>query len=314
MEVFEMSKWCYFGLIALLCGAALIYWARARAHGYFLLLVGGISLVAEYTDFASALFVVALLCGVVLVVDRLCGAGKRRAVMPRPHYVHYARELFPILVAIWVFRAFIFEIYQIPSSSMRPDLTIGDVILVDKFDYGIRMPFSNQMLIPIHNIERGDVVIFKDPTQHHRHLIQRVVAIGGDKIEYIAKRLIINDKPLTYTVNDWCGTIQDAPTAQPRIHKQCFIEDLAEVKHSILINETLKPEALAPRANNNCTYFGPESFSCRVPRNSYFMMGDNRDNSIDSRYWGFVPHKAILGKATYVWLNFRDFARVWTKI
>ncbi|MCC2624825.1 MAG: lepB [Burkholderiales bacterium] len=320
------SQWFYLGLLAVVFGAFLIYKAKGRnksksmENGYFILILGMVGIISEWTDFATVLLLLVLFAGTILIIDRVFLSKRRKSTEAGvPHYVHYAREFFPVVLIVWILRAFLFEAYQIPSSSMRPDLTVGDFILVNKFTYGIREPFTNKVLIEVNKVRRGDVIVFKDPNARNRDLIKRVVGIGGDKISYYNKRLTINDKPLTYLEN---GTYNYTDHISADITKdfvnQRFIENLTGVNHSIITFDEVPPVFLSQvmdfKGRENCTYQGNDGFTCVVPQGKYFMMGDNRDNSFDSRYWGFVSEEAILGRAIYVWLNLHELSRSGTKI
>ena len=321
----ELSRWFYLGLAAIIVGAFLIYRARGQnksklmENGYFVLILGLVGVISEWTDFATVLFVLVILTGIIILIDRIYWS-KKRVDAERQHYVHYAYEFFPVVLVVWVLRAFLFEAYQIPSSSMRPDLTVGDFVLVNKFTYGIREPFTNKVIIPINQVKRGDVMVFKDQTVSNRNLIKRVVGVGGDKIEYYNKRLTINGTPLTYTD---AGTYDYADEGGQmnqlmNFHTQRYVEDLSGVKHSVITWEQV-PTVVQSQVGNfpgreNCTYQDNDGFTCIVPQGKYFMMGDNRDNSSDGRYWGFVPNDAILGRAAYVVVNFHELKRAWTKI
>jgi signal peptidase I len=321
-----LSQWFYLGLVAVIFGTFLIYKAKGRnrsktmENGYFIFILGLVGIIAEWTDFATVLLLLVLLSGAILLLDRLFFSKRRKEAEKNvPHYVHYANEFFPVVLIVWVLRAFLFEAYQIPSSSMRPDLTVGDFILVNKFTYGIREPFTNRVLIKVNKVKRGDVIVFKDQYVRNRDLIKRVVGIGGDKIAYYNKRLTINDQPLTYADN---GTYTYVDNISPDMTKefvdQRFVENLSGVKHSIITFDEVPPVFLSQvkdfKDKENCTYQGNDGFTCIVPKGKYFMMGDNRDNSFDGRYWGFIPEEAILGKAIYVWLNLHDLYRSGTKI
>jgi len=321
-----LSKWFYLGGLAIILGIVMVVLARGKnksklmENGYFIFILGMVGVISEWTDFATVLFIFVVVSGLVLLLNRFVLAAKRANDTSVPHYVHYAREFFPVVLVVWVLRAFLFEAYQIPSSSMRPGLTIGDFILVNKFAYGLREPFSNRVIIPITNPKRGDVVVFKDQQVRNRDLIKRVIAIGGDKITYKDKRLTINGQSLEYMPNgayDYSDTFP-APVGKIDFHNDVYQEDLLGVKHSIITwNQvpSLNVQAVVNFPHKeNCTYVSNDEFSCTVPIGEYFMMGDNRDNSEDSRYWGFVPNQALLGQATHVLFNFSDAKRIWRKI
>ena len=323
MEVQGLSKWFYLGIVAIIVGSALIYRGRSNnksksmENGYLLFILGWVGVVSEVTDFASVLMLFVLISGVLLLCDKYIWAKKRTAGQAKPHYVHYSREFFPVVLAVWILRSFLFEAYQIPSSSMRPDLTVGDFILVSKFSYGLRLPITNQVIIPIQKVERGDIVVFEDQTVRNRDLIKRVIGLPGDTVSYIDKRLRINGQTLSY-MNDGSYDYTE-PTAQGdmMMHNQRLIENLTGVKHPIITWDQVPPVILEMvkdfPGKENCQY-NDEGFTCKVPAGHYFMMGDNRDNSLDSRYWGFVPEQALLGKAIYVWMNFSDLSRIGTRI
>jgi len=319
-----LSKWFYLGLAAIAVGAVFIMIAKGKnnsksmENGYFVLILGFVGVISEWTDFATVLFIFVIVSGVILLFDKFLLSKNRQASAPKPHYVHYAREFFPAIFVVWVLRAFLFEAYQIPSSSMRPDLTVGDFILVNKFKYGIREPFTNKVIIPVSGIKRGDVIVFKDQQVRNRDLIKRVVGIGGDKIEYQYKKLTINGVQLSYTPDGTYSYSETYPQGTIDFQDDKYIEDLMGIKHPIITWNQV-PSLMVNSVKNfpnheNCTYLNNDGFSCTVPPGEYFMMGDNRDNSEDSRYWGFVPNNAILGKAIYVLVNLHDLKRIWLKI
>ena len=323
MEAQGLSKWFYLGLIAIVIGSVMIWRARgnnkskAMENGYLLFILGCVGVVSEFTDFATVLLIFIIVSGVILLIDKLTWSKRRTKDQLKPHYVHYSREFFPVVLAVWILRSFLFEAYQIPSSSMRPDLTVGDFILVSKFNYGLRMPLTNKVVIPVNQVQRGDIIVFEDQTKPNRDLIKRVVGVPGDTISYIDKRLRINGKTLTYANDGSYDYSETSSNGDILMHNQRWIENLTGVVHPIITNDQYPP-VISEMVQNfsgkeNCQY-NDEGSTCKVPAGHYFMMGDNRDNSLDSRYWGFVPEQAILGKAIYVWMNFRDLSRIGTKI
>jgi signal peptidase I len=320
-----LSNWFYLGLCGIILGLYLIYNAKnqlkskSMENGYFILILGLVGVISEWEDFATVLFFLVVASGIIILLDKTYFARKRVNSLPRQHFIHYSYEFFPILFAVFVLRAFLFEAYQIPSSSMRPDLTVGDFILVNKYTLGIREPVTNKVLINVNPVKRGDVIVFKDPNVRNRDLIKRVVGVGGDKIEYYNKRLTINGQPLEYQDDGTYTYTENYPNqGDILISNQQYIENLTGVKHKIITWNAVPPlfgaEVQNFKDKQNCQYSGDDGFTCVVPQGKYFMMGDNRDNSLDSRYWGFVSNNAILGKAVLVWFNFHDLKRIGVKI
>ena len=233
-------------------------------------------------------------------------AVARQKVLVQPWWLDWTAGLFPVILAVFVLRSFLFEPFKIPSGSMIPTLLVGDLILVNKFEYGIRLPVINTKLTEGTPLHRGDVVVFRYPPKPSLDYIKRVVGLPGDEVAYLNKRLTINGKPVSkQPVPDFF----DEDTMQ--YYKQ-FEEVLGGKRHRIL-NDDNRP-AFIPGAENfpnrdNCRY-SVEGVVCKVPPGHYFMMGDNRDNSLDSRYWGFVPDANIVGKAFFIWMNFGSFRRI----
>jgi signal peptidase I len=214
--------------------------------------------------------------------------------------------LFPVIIAVFFLRSFLFEPFKIPSGSMIPTLLIGDLILVNKFHYGVRLPVLNTKITEGTAPQRGDVMVFRYPPKPSLDYIKRVVGVPGDEVAYLNKRLTINGKAVaTAALPEFFD--EDVM----RYFKQ-YQEALGEHQHGIL-NDDDRP-AFVPGASDfvfksNCNYT-VEGVVCKVPAGHYFMMGDNRDNSLDSRYWGFVPDKNIVGKAFFVWMNFGNLKRI----
>lgn len=197
-----------------------------------------------------------------------------------PWWLDYSRSLFPIILLVVVIRSFIIEPYQIPSSSMVPTLVKGDFILVKKFSYGLRTPLSNHEIVSFGKPHRGDIIVFNFPADPKTRYIKRVIGQPGDIINYYNKTLTINGEEI------------EASSVRIRVDYQEFSETLTPDKppHIIRKHHFVSGNDL------------PQS-SWQVPPKHYFVMGDNRDNSNDSRYWGFVPHDALVGQAFLIWMN-----------
>jgi signal peptidase I len=241
-----------------------------------------------------------------IVADEPQVAEAKQKILAQPWWLDWTAGLFPVILAVFVLRSFLFEPFKIPSGSMVPTLLVGDLILVNKFTYGLRLPVLNTKLTEGTPPQRGDVMVFRYPPKPSLDYIKRVVGVPGDEVAYLNKRLTINGKLVDQTrVADFFD--RDAM----RYFKQ-FEEHLGDRTHRIL-NDDERP-AFVPGVEDfafkdNCRY-SVEGVVCKVPQGMYFMMGDNRDNSLDSRYWGFVPDKNIVGKAFLIWMNFADLKRI----
>ena len=278
-------------------------------------------------DFALLLVILTFVTGVVWLLDRLFlyGGRKRRAealaqaagtdaekqqrsqeAMREPVLVEYARSFFPVILIVLLFRSFVAEPFKIPSGSMMPTLLVGDFILVNKFAYGLRLPVLGTKILPVGEPQRGDVFVFRYPNPEHDpkkegiDYIKRVIGLPGDEITYKNKTLFINGKevPQTY-IGPFIGSGDEGrKMAGSEIHQ----EDLTGIDHKLL--------------ESNMLMAGREG-TWRVPAGHYFAMGDNRDNSEDSRYWGFVPEQNVVGRAFAIWMNWDggiDFHRIGTLI
>ncbi|MEO8859069.1 MAG: signal peptidase I [Burkholderiaceae bacterium] len=230
----------------------------------------------------------------------------RAQVLRQPWWLDWTAGLFPVILAVFLLRSFLFEPFKIPSGSMIPTLLVGDLILVNKFEYGLRLPVINTKVTQGSSPQRGDVMVFRYPPKPSIDYIKRVVGLPGDEVAYLNKRLTINGQVIpTRPVQEFFD--EDSM----RYIKQ-FEEKLGGKTHRML-NEDDRP-AFVPGVENfpnkeNCRY-SVEGVVCKVPPGEYFMMGDNRDNSLDSRYWGFVPDKNIVGQAVFVWMNFSSLKRI----
>ena len=228
------------------------------------------------------------------------------AILAQPWWLDWTAGLFPVIISVFFLRSFIVEPFKIPSGSMIPTLLVGDLILVNKFHYGLRLPVIHTKITEGEKPQRGDVMVFRYPPKPSLDYIKRVVGLPGDTVAYLNKRLTINGQAVpTDSVPEFFD--EDAM----RYFKQ-YEEKFGTQSHRVL-NDEQRP-AFVPGAEqfpgyDNCNYT-VEGVSCKVPEGHFFMMGDNRDNSMDSRYWGFVPEKNIVGKAFYVWMNFGNLKRV----
>lgn len=233
-------------------------------------------------------------------------AEAHQRILMQPWWLDWTAGLFPVILAVFVLRSFLFEPFKIPSGSMVPTLVVGDLILVNKFTYGVRLPVVHTKLTDGTPPARGDVMVFRYPSKPSLDYIKRVVGVPGDEVAYLNKRLSINGQPLP---KQPLPEYFDPDTM--RYFKQ-FEEALGDKRHRIL-NDDDRP-AFVPGASEfpskqNCRY-SVEGVVCKVPEGHYFVMGDNRDNSEDSRYWGFVPDRNIVGKAFFIWMNFGSFSRI----
>ncbi len=264
-------------------------------------------------DFALILFVLLLITGAAWLLDSLAFAAKRGRGVAEPLWVEYSKSFFPVILAVFVIRSFMVEPFKIPSSSMRPTLIVGDFILVNKFTYGVRLPIINKKIVQINDPQRGDVMVFHYPEDPTTDFIKRVVALPGDTIEYRNKRLFINGVEQPQQADGEYNYVDNLNF----IHTERRQEVLGGHKHAILINPEMPDVHLGGvidfPGRENCSY-DENRMRCKVPAGHYFMMGDNRDNSRDSRYWGFVPDHQIVGKAFFVWMNFSDLQRIGTSI
>ena len=232
----------------------------------------------------------------------------REKVLTQPWWLDWTAGLFPVICAVFFMRSFLFEPFKIPSASMVPTLLIGDLILVNKFHYGIRLPVINKKVIPNNTPQRGDVMVFRYPVNPSLDYIKRVIGVPGDEIAYLNKKLTINGQPIESTP---MAEYYDEETMRYFLQ---YSENLFGKNHRLLQDKN-RPPYIPPQYveeyafRENCRYSG-EGVVCKVPPGHYFMMGDNRDNSQDSRFWGFVPDENIVGKAFVIWMNFGNFKRV----
>ena len=292
-------------------------------------------------NFALILFVLVVLTGIAWVADKLVFQRQRQAAaasalaefdaraqvqaqyggggdigaarlqlaedkLRQPWWLEYTASFFPVIAAVFLLRSFVIEPFKIPSGSMIPTLQIGDFILVNKYTYGIRLPIVNKKVVELNQPQRGDVMVFRYPKDESMDYIKRVIGVPGDVVKYDNKRLTVNGQPATYAPQS------DYLDGERLTYSKQYQEMLGNVSHNIL-NDADRPAYVSGPDDfpfrENCTY-NQTGFICKVPAGHYFMMGDNRDNSADSRYWGFVPDKNIVGKAFFIWMNLGDLKRI----
>ncbi len=254
-------------------------------------------------DFSLILFIALLVTGAVVLLDTLVLAPRRRAEVmveggaelagrevtdradtPMPLVVEYARAFFPVILLVFVLRSFVVEPFRIPSGSMYPTLSIGDFILVNKFRYGIRLPVINTKILDVADPQRGEVMVFRYPHDQKVNFIKRVIGVPGDVIRYENRRISVNGEPVD---TEYQGVFMLPRDGGGRAETDRFREVDGESEHFILHDGTRSSRDM----------------EVTVPEGSYFVMGDNRDHSNDSRFWGFVPESHIVGRAFFIWFS-----------
>lgn len=232
----------------------------------------------------------------------------RAAALAQPWWLDWTAGLFPVILVVFLLRSFVVEPFKIPSASMVPTLLVGDLILVSKYHYGIRLPVIHTKVVDNHAPARGDVVVFRFPADPRIDYIKRVVAIPGDEVSYLRQRLLINGQPVP------AERLPDFYDEEVMRYVPQFSEKLGAVEHRIVVDPSRAvffgggDPARFP-FGENCRYT-TEGVTCKVPDGHFFVMGDNRDNSQDSRFWGFVPEANIVGRAFFIWMNFGNFGRI----
>ena len=250
-------------------------------------------------DFGTIMVMLVALTGGIWALDRLLLAPRRAARVggaptELPLLVDYAKSFFPVFLLVLLLRSFLVEPFRIPSGSMVPTLLVGDFILVNKFTYGIRLPALNRKVIELGAPARGDVVVFRYPVDPSIPFIKRVIGVPGDHLVYRDHKLTLNGQPVS---TEDAGSFIGTKSAAPQTGYQHLREQLPGRSHEIIVN---------PQGGFECPQVGVESsFNCEatVPAGHYFVMGDNRDNSRDSRFWGFVPDENLVGRAFFIWFN-----------
>lgn len=242
--------------------------------------------------------------GVISVIGESQAMYER--LVKQPKWLEWTAGLFPVILFVFILRSFIVEPFRIPSGSMLPTIHAGDFILVNKFEHGLRFPVLNWEITKGKELERGEIVVFKYPVDRNVDFIKRVVGLPGDDIRYINKVLYVNGVRQAEVAD---GTFFDEDTYKTLNQ---YKENLEGVEHRILKDPMMASQARPIRQFpylEQCAY-SLGNMACKVPEGYYFMMGDNRDNSADSRFWGFVPREDIVGRAFFIWLNLSDFSRI----
>lgn len=302
--------------------------------GYFSALIGICGLLAQFLSLDAVMLtfiVVSLIVGIFYLRQTPKSVRDTQAM---PDHVEYTWGFFPVIMVVFCIRVFVFEPFVIPSASMYPTLHINDFIVVNKFAYGVKLPIIGAEIFPTGKPQRGDVMVFEYPNDRSMNYIKRTIGLPGDVVEYKNKQLRINgvlmaqDAAEKYDLPSIALANTDGNySLRPSMEKRQ--EMLGQVKHEVLVDlnqpdfsragvDSYRVSGLSSVDEGNCTYGildDPNTyFKCTVPTGKYFMMGDNRDMSGDSRYWGFVPTAYIKGKASYIWMNMWQFNRIGTKI
>jgi len=251
-----------------------------------------------FMNFPLILVIATAVTGLIWLLYAIFGTGGVKRNQHDPLIVDYAKSFFPVLLIVLILRSFIFEPFRIPSGSMIPSLLIGDFILVSKFSYGLRLPVVHTKILETGKPIRGDVAVFRYPNNPRQDYIKRVVGLPGDTIAYRKKVLYVNGEEVVISGGKPYKREGSGDIYPGVIHHQ---EQLGDVSHDILVSGS------------------PGSIDrvWEVPEGHYFMVGDNRDNSLDSRSWGFVPEENLVGRAKFVWMHWSDeilWSRMGTRI
>lgn len=317
-------NWLLIGVVLLILGPVLIG-AGAKherkgteppqlvQYGYLSVVVGVFILMVQFLSISTAMLLFVLITGVVWGLDKLVWQ-KKRGQQPVADWVEYGRGFFPVILVVFLLRSFLVEPFQIPSSSMRPGLIVGDFILVNKYAFGLRLPVTNEVVIPVGKPEHGDVMVFNYPVNPQVNYIKRVVGLPGDTIEYRNKKLSVNGQAVPIVSAGEHSYIEQGVY---EVRNLQFTEKMGSHQFNTLNmadTPTLSLSEVGDFAGReNCRY-DESGFVCKVPANQYFTMGDNRDHSADSRYWGFVDDRYVVGKAFLIWMNFKHLDRIGTMI
>ena len=334
------------GVIAMIISLPMVVWDMATSRSlsrtkqnlqpyiqtaYLVLFIAGFGLLLKVLTFSAVMLLATAVTGLIWLWDIVASRAEQRsevltsqgartasaapnAAPPNearePAWLELAKSFFPVILIVFLVRSFLVEPFKIPSGSMIPTLLVGDFILVNKFTYGIRVPVLNIKLLSVNEPQRGDVMVFRYPEDTSLDYIKRVIGVPGDEVAYVNKRLTINGSPVETAAEgnyEW---------SEPGLRFQRFEryqEKLGAHSHTMIVNPDASPAGPSMVSQfphrENCRY-NDQGFTCTVPAGNYFMLGDNRDGSKDSRYWGFVPEANIVGKAFIIWWHFGEFSRI----
>ena len=251
-------------------------------------------------NFELILFYAVIISGVISLVDIFSLAKKRKRAHAKkmPVIIDYARSFFPVLLLVFLLRSFLFEPFRIPSGSLKPTLDVGDLILVNKFSYGIRLPVIHKKIFSIDQPKHGDIMVFRCPYNPSVDFIKRVIGLPGDHISYKDKIVYVNGQKASQQFVKDTTDRDDSGATVDVTQKE---EDLLGIKHAIYQTQDHPNDDVKEMV---------------VPPDMYFVMGDNRDMSADSRYWGFVPDENIVGRARFIWMSWNgyDYKVRWNRI
>lgn len=263
--------------------------------------------------FPALLLLAVLICGIAWVWDKFFLAKKRPAGELAHWGIEVPASIFWVLLIVFLLRSFVAEPFRIPSSSMRPGLVTGDFILVNKFSYGIRLPVADTKVIDVGTPLRGDVAVFKAPHEPDKDYIKRIIGIAGDTVVYKDKKLTINGKEVpqvangTYSYSEFGQFVTTLRFTETIDGRKFDVAQLPQMP-SLIPGQRFPGSPVPLCTADNDSLSDARTLTCKVPPGHYLAMGDNRDNSLDGRYWGFVPDSHLRGKAFFIWFNWDDVA------
>ncbi|MFH4353927.1 MAG: signal peptidase I [Neisseriaceae bacterium] len=286
---------------------------------FLLLIIAIFCLLSEYMSFATVFLIMSILCGIAWILHYSYRKKHQEILEPLSiwHFIDYLRGFFLIFAVIFLLRSFLVDLSIIPSSSMRPGLVVGDFVLVDKFHYGIKLPITNRMLLARHPVARGDIIVFNYPLNRKIQYVKRVVGLPGDTVELKDKNLYINGELIAKSALEATSYLENSYNVQVpySVAVYRYRQSLGNTTFNIYEipnRPTLDKTNVKP--SNTCQVKSNDYISCHLPPGKFFVLGDNRDNSEDGRYWGFVDEKDIQGRPFFVWMNFKDFSRIGKRV